>query len=166
MTDIEHHLFTKQTSTLILHEFYLSVYLIIYTPLPPHNLAAMASKPSFPAALLRTYTSILGRRTSQVQFHASRLLGVELQSQSQNTFSTHFEAVTRGIERMSRGGQLQAIPIRVQSQAGFGQRRWHSTDFQKSKALQFEDVHFSLCYTCTPFIELIATGPRHPRNSL
>jgi hypothetical protein len=104
----------------------------------------MASKPSFPTALLRTYTSILGRRTSQVQFHASRLLGVELQSQSQNTFSRHFEAVTRGIERMSGGGQLQAIPIRVQSQTGFGQRRWHSTDFQKRKALEFEDVRFSL----------------------
>jgi hypothetical protein len=107
----------------------------------------MASKPSFPAALLRTYTSILGRRTSQVQFHASRLLGVELQSQSQNALSRHFEAVTRGIKRMSGGGQLQAIPIRVQSQPGFGQRRWHSTDFQKSKPLEFEDVNFCPYHT-------------------
>jgi hypothetical protein len=98
----------------------------------------MAPKPSFPAALLRTYTSILGRSTSQVQFHASRLLGVKLQSQSQNAWTRHFEGVTRGIERMSGGGRLQPIPI--QSQTGFGQRRWHSTDFQKSKAYAFEDV--------------------------
>lgn len=94
----------------------------------------MAPKPSFPASLLRAYTSLISRRTSQLQFHASRLLGVELQSQSQYAWRRHFDGVL--------GGRLQAIPIPVRSQ-GFGQRRWHSTDFQKSKAYEFDDVHKS-----------------------
>ncbi|KAF2821109.1 Rhodanese-like protein [Ophiobolus disseminans] len=99
----------------------------------------MASKPSLPASLLRTYTSLLSRRTSQLQFQASRLLGVELQSQSQDVWRRHVESVARGIERMSGTGRLQAIP--VQAQNGIGQRRWHSTDFGKrSKDYQFDDI--------------------------
>jgi rhodanese-related sulfurtransferase len=100
----------------------------------------MASKPSFPTALLRTCTTILGRRTSQLQLHASRLLNVELQSQSQSAWTRRFEDVTRGIERMGGSARLQPIPIRVQSQPSFGQRRWHSTDSSKVKQLEFEDV--------------------------
>jgi hypothetical protein len=94
----------------------------------------MAPKPSFPASLLRAYTSLISRRTSQLQFHAARFLGIGLQSQSQHAWRRHFEGVTSGL-----GGRLQAIPIPVQSQ-GFGQKRWHSTDFQRSKAYEFEDV--------------------------
>ena len=79
------------------------------------------------------------RQTSQLQFHASRLLGVELQSQSQDAWSRHIESVTRGIEHMRGVGRLQAIPVRAQS--GFGQRRWHSTDFQKkTKVYEYDDV--------------------------
>jgi rhodanese-related sulfurtransferase len=100
----------------------------------------MAPKPSFPASLLRTYTSLISQRTSQLSFQASRLFGLELQSQSQDAWRRHVEGVTRGIERMSGGSRLQVIPIPVRSQPGFGQRRWHSTDFQKSKAYEFDDV--------------------------
>jgi hypothetical protein len=51
------------------------------------------------------------------------------------------DGVTAGIERMS-GGQrrLVPIPVRASNRSIFGQRRWHSTDFQKNKAYEFEDV--------------------------
>jgi rhodanese-related sulfurtransferase len=110
----------------------------------------MAPKPSFPAALLRTYTSLLSRRTSQLQFQASRLLGIELRSQSQDVWRRHFEGVTNGL-----GGRLQAIPIPVRSQTGFGQRRWHSTDFQKSKNYEFEDVCHSAHLATTSHATLL-----------
>lgn len=103
----------------------------------------MASKASFPASLLRTYTSLLSQRTSQLQFQASRLLGVEFRSQSQNAWRQHIEGVTRGIERMTgTNARPQPIPIPIRTQTIFGQRRFHSTDFQPkpTKAYSFDDV--------------------------
>ncbi|KAL5117786.1 hypothetical protein ACEQ8H_004260 [Pleosporales sp. CAS-2024a] len=97
----------------------------------------MATKPSFPASLLRTYTWILSRRTSQLQFQASGLLGIEIQSKPQEAWRTHIEGVASRL-----GGRLQPLPIPVRSHAQPSnfQRRWHSTDFQKTKSYDFEDV--------------------------
>lgn len=104
----------------------------------------MASKPSLPAALLRTYTSLLGRRTSQLQSHATRYLGLEVQEQVKDTWRRHVEGT----------GWLQGIPVGAQNGGvgfgqgtgiGAGQRRWKSNGFLKqrqTKVYGFDDVCF------------------------
>ncbi|KAH7385567.1 Rhodanese-like domain-containing protein [Phaeosphaeria sp. MPI-PUGE-AT-0046c] len=122
----------------------------------------MAPKASLPASLLRTYTSLINRSTSQVQFHASRLFGLELRSQSQDAWRRHFESVTSSIERMSTGNRrLIPIPIRASPQTPIGQRRWHSTDFQKNKAYSFEDV---LAILETPSSSRLLIDVREPHE--
>ncbi|KAF1913017.1 Rhodanese-like domain-containing protein [Ampelomyces quisqualis] len=123
----------------------------------------MAPKPSFPASLLRTYTSILSQRTSQIQFQASRLLGFEFRSKSQDAWKQHIEGVTRGIERMTgSSARLRLIPIPVRTQAVLGQRRWHSTDFQqKVKAYAFEDI---LAMLETPASSSLLIDVREPHE--
>jgi hypothetical protein len=93
----------------------------------------MAPKPSLPASLFRTYTSLLARRTSQLQSQASQILGLELRSQAQEAWRRHVA-----------GAKPQLIPIPVRVQTGFGQRRWHSTDFQQTKKYVFEDVRVAV----------------------
>jgi hypothetical protein len=98
----------------------------------------MAPKPNLPT-LLRTYTSLLSHRTSQLQFHASRFLGVS-QSRSQNAWTPHMDSIALCISRLTRTTpRLQPIPIRIRSNL---QRRFISTDAQGPKPYAYEDVCF------------------------
>ncbi|OAL03085.1 Rhodanese-like protein [Phaeosphaeriaceae sp. SRC1lsM3a] len=122
----------------------------------------MAPKASFPASLLRNYTWLINRSTSQLRFHVSRLLGLELQSQSQNAWQRHIEGVTNSIERLRTGNRrLIPIPVRASPPRAFGQRRWHSTDFQKNKAYSFSDV---LAILETPSSSRLLIDVREPHE--
>ncbi|KAH7084189.1 Rhodanese-like domain-containing protein [Paraphoma chrysanthemicola] len=101
----------------------------------------MASKPSFPTALLRAYTSLFSRRTAQLQSHASRILGAQVQSQTQDAWRNHFDGVTKWTQQLGFGARkLQPIPIPVQPRAPFAQRRYISTEAPKSKIYSYEDI--------------------------
>lgn len=102
----------------------------------------MASKSSLPASLLRTYTSLFGARTSQLRFHASKLLGVR----SQDAWRKHMDGVASGIQNLTTSGsamRVQAIPVHSQPSPGFTQRRWNSTSSSappRSKIYTFTDI--------------------------
>jgi hypothetical protein len=119
----------------------------------------MAAKPSLPASLFRTYTSLLARRTSHLQSQTSQVLGLELRSQAQAAWRQYVA-----------GAKPQLIPIPVRAPTGFGQRRWHSTDFQQTKKYDFEDVRImsSLTYAQSCGMCRLTTrlGSCHPRNPL
>jgi hypothetical protein len=124
----------------------------------------MASKPSLPASLFRTYTSLLSRRTSQLQSQASRILGIEIQSHAQDAWRRHIQVVTNA---MNSNNKLQPIPIPIRSQFNFGQRRWHSTDFQAKKDYSFDDVSFPILVSIYLYLtHIIPTGPIHNQNPL
>ncbi|KAH8723609.1 Rhodanese-like domain-containing protein [Phaeosphaeriaceae sp. PMI808] len=119
----------------------------------------MASKPTLPALLLHTYSSLLRRRAPQIQPQVIQLFGAELRSQSQDVWRRYVEAAPGGIERMSAYHKLQPIPVKAQ--AGFGQRRWYSVALNKSKIYGFEDV---LAILKTPSSSQLLIDVREPHE--
>ncbi|KAF2034264.1 Rhodanese-like protein [Setomelanomma holmii] len=122
----------------------------------------MASKPNFLASITRTYTALLKQPTAQLQLHASRILGVESLSQSQNSARNHFDGVARWTQQFGTGSaKLQPIPIPVQSRTGYGQRRGIATEASKNKVYSFEDV---LAILETPSSSRLLIDVREPHE--